>query len=358
MSVLLYSCKPDSVRPKGEEPVDGPTLGLASNDTHALYTPFCSEFDTLSLMSELGSSLNVNFNCTTNCPPWGYVSTYNSNNYFVAKFRLAQNWFVDFANSEFSIASSFTLGTNGIPQTSNDWFSYNPSPDLNSWQMVVPLDGIVRTDENCFLWAARLSVWTRSFFGGFNPASRRTLWVRNADWNVAGHENNSPSQFLTPHCWAFCPPDADTVCVPFFTGLPTNVQNCATIAAPDVSGIYSGAVSYEWSTGATTPSITVCGGVASSYMVTITQDPSRIPVAVYYIQTSANDVSCSAGNSPQHKVKVCHRPPGNPTNVQNICIDWNGVPAHVARFRSPNSNPNQGHDSGCEIGECGYNPCD
>ena len=91
--------------------------------------------------------------------------------------------------------------------------------------------------------------------------------------------------------------------------------------------------------------------------VTITESPSREPVAVYAFDVTSSDISCRSGNSPQHKVWVCHIPPGNPNNPQDICIDWSGVPAHVARFRAPGSNPNQGHDSGCEIGKCGSNPC-
>lgn len=39
------------------------------------------------------------------------------------------------------------------------------------------------------------------------------------------------------------------------------------------------------------------------------------------------------------KVLVCHYPPGNPENVQEICISQNAVEAHLAH--------------GCRIGSCG-----
>lgn len=39
------------------------------------------------------------------------------------------------------------------------------------------------------------------------------------------------------------------------------------------------------------------------------------------------------------KVLVCHLPPGNPENVQQICISENAVAAHLAH--------------GCYVGECG-----
>ena len=31
-----------------------------------------------------------------------------------------------------------------------------------------------------------------------------------------------------------------------------------------------------------------------------------------------------------HKVLICHIPPGNPDNVQEILVDYHSVPAHVA----------------------------
>ena len=39
-----------------------------------------------------------------------------------------------------------------------------------------------------------------------------------------------------------------------------------------------------------------------------------------------------ANGSPgrDHKVTICHFPPGNPANMQTITIDWSAVPAHVA----------------------------
>ena len=39
------------------------------------------------------------------------------------------------------------------------------------------------------------------------------------------------------------------------------------------------------------------------------------------------------------KVLVCHYPPGNPENVQEICISQNAVAAHLAH--------------GCRVGQCG-----
>jgi len=34
--------------------------------------------------------------------------------------------------------------------------------------------------------------------------------------------------------------------------------------------------------------------------------------------------------APDHKVAICHIPPGNPANAHVIVIDWHAVPAHFA----------------------------
>ena len=33
---------------------------------------------------------------------------------------------------------------------------------------------------------------------------------------------------------------------------------------------------------------------------------------------------------PDHKVLICHLPPGNPANSQEILVDYHAVPAHIA----------------------------
>lgn len=62
---------------------------------------------------------------------------------------------------------------------------------------------------------------------------------------------------------------------------------------------------------------------------------------------------CGNGNG-QQKVTVCHLPPGNPANMQEICIAVSALPAHVQEFK-PINNPTMGHNSGCHIGPC--DPC-
>lgn len=63
--------------------------------------------------------------------------------------------------------------------------------------------------------------------------------------------------------------------------------------------------------------------------------------------------ACGNGNG-QAKVTVCHIPPGNPANMQEICIAVSALPAHIIDFK-PANNPCMGHHSGCHIGPC--DPC-
>jgi hypothetical protein len=355
MGFALQACSPDTVQPRKDSD-QGPKIGLL--EEHPLQTPYCSRFDTLPLISEDGS-LRVNYCGNVPCSglqaEWGTVEVYNTDSLFVANFSLTSNWFIDLSSSEFALSSSFQFDNNGLPVSNQDWFSYTISPRLNRWQLLVDKTAIASGDDNCFAFAANISVLRRiNFLQGWDLASRRRLWVYNDQWNVPGPQQ-STSKYLDPWCWAFCPPaPADTTCVVSYTGLPSSAGDagCATLTAPATT---SASVTYAWSTGATTPSITTCDD--GQYTVTITESPSRVPLSVHAYDVSTSDINCRSGNSPQHKVWVCHIPPGNPNNPQDICIDWSGVPAHVARFRAPGANPNQGHDSGCEIGKCGSNPC-
>lgn len=86
--------------------------------------------------------------------------------------------------------------------------------------------------------------------------------------------------------------------------------------------------------------------------------PSQPPACVIPTPGPGDDISeyyCgnSNGNSEQ-KVTVCHLPPGNPGNAQEICIGVSALPAHVIDFK-PANDPCMGHHSGCHIGPC--DPC-
>lgn len=149
-----------------------------------------------------------------------------------------------------------------------------------------------------------------------------------------------------------------STCTTVLTGLPSSVNGgstCATVSTVVTGG--TAPFTYVWSTGATTSSITACPGSTTTYSVTVTDALGATSSGSVTVQ--AINIRCgnSNGNNGAHKVMVCHLPPGNPANQQDICIDWSGVPAHVAAYRPATYNPNMGHDSGCYLGPCGNTAC-
>lgn len=84
--------------------------------------------------------------------------------------------------------------------------------------------------------------------------------------------------------------------------------------------------------------------------------PPPPPPCVVPAPTPGSNLSayyCGNGNG-QVKVNVCHLPPGNPANMQEICIAVSALDAHILEFK-PLNNPCMGHHSGCHIGPC--DPC-
>ena len=119
---------------------------------------------------------------------------------------------------------------------------------------------------------------------------------------------------------------------------------CADLTASLITSS-SGPYTYSWSNGETGSTITVCPTVTTVYTVTVTDTNGFSSTADVVVNVI--DVSC--GNNGK-KVLVCHVPPGNPNNVQEICIAQQAVGAHI--------NPAYGH-SGCHVGPCDLiDPCD
>ena len=364
VAAILFSCAPDKVSPTPEASNGEPTLAGAVGDPHPRLDPTCGDSADIYLVGEDGSK-TVNrcfrgalqgyaqFPCPGSQPDWGKITIMNGLQTLVANFSLAAGWYVDASNSNFSTASSFQFDNNGVPMPTNDWTGTAVNPVVNKWQLSIQMDSIGLA---CFDMSIRLAALKLNLYSQVVPNSMTNLWAYNEDWDdTESRRYNGVSPFLTHWCRSYCPeqwPAPEAECATIYTGV-SQLPNCATIG-PDVSGT-TGSVYYNWSTGETTPTISVCPTTTTSYTVSVNDDMGT--VAVKNIAVNVVDASCGNGRFAGQKVKVCHVPPGNPSNVQNICISWNGVPAHVERFRSPSSNPNMGHDSGCEIGECGSNPC-
>lgn len=100
---------------------------------------------------------------------------------------------------------------------------------------------------------------------------------------------------------------------------PTSV----TLTANATGG--TGAYTYQWSNGATTPSITVNPSSPGlhAYIVTVKDASGCWNVMIKVIRVV--DVRC--GNN---KVMVCHIPPGNSKKSNEICISKNDVASHLA----------------------------
>ena len=116
-------------------------------------------------------------------------------------------------------------------------------------------------------------------------------------------------------------------------------ESCTDITALASGG--HGPYTWEWSTGESTETITVCPETTTDYYVTVTDINGCVGVAGP-IQVLVVDVHC--GNN-GNKVLLCHIPPGNPENASSICVSPSSVPAHLAH--------------GCFLGDCSVtaDPC-
>lgn len=362
LGVFLFGCQPDNVNPKLENGSDAASFVADDTDPHPLPDPVCSRFDTIQLATAAlglkvdycGSFNNTSLPCPPNMPDWGFVEVLNGRELLLMNFSLAIGWFADLNRSSIGLASNFQLDQNGIPTSSNDWQSINIAPVVNKWQLLYELDSL---PSPCFDVALQLQVVKLNFFSGIDPNSGVNLWGYNGDWNNPGDPDmNTISAFLTPWCPSICPgdlPDPDSICTVAYPNLPQNAGCAVLDPAPYITA--TGPLMYEWSTAESTPTITVCPSATSEYSVTVMDGSNAINVTHFTV--NAQNIICTPGNRPTQKVLVCHIPPGNPNNPQTICIDWSGVPAHVEAYRTPQMNPNHGHDSGCHLGPCNSDPC-
>jgi hypothetical protein len=87
-----------------------------------------------------------------------------------------------------------------------------------------------------------------------------------------------------------------------------------------------GAVSYTWSTNATTQSITVTQ--AGTYSV-VAYDANGCPSSGPGGSFTVTAISVACGHNGD-KVILCHVPPGNPNNPQTICVAASAIPSHLA----------------------------
>jgi len=104
-------------------------------------------------------------------------------------------------------------------------------------------------------------------------------------------------------------------------------MSCTTLSGSGSGG--TGSLIYSWSNGTNGANNTVCPSTSSTYTLTATD--ANGCVATDEVNVCSVDVICFAGKSNVQKVEVCH-------NGNSICIDANGVMAHLAH--------------GCTLGSC------
>jgi hypothetical protein len=365
LGLLIMGCAHESVNPTENQ---APALEGLAGDPHPALDTVCQETDTIFLIRQDNGSPKVD-KCyglggvPVACPPsmalpWGHLvmreGYFDGDNYVDCNFSMAPGWYCDLNNWQFGLQNDFQFDQNGIPVIDVDWGSKVVNPSQNKWQLRLMVADL---ESPCFYVALRVNAVKLNLFGLVVNGSSTLTWGRNNNWNNPSHAQFSGNQWLTRFCPARCmetpPPPVDSSCVALYTGVSA-LGNCTTLHA-NTTGL-TGSLAYEWSTGATTPSVTVCPTATTTYTVTISGSGGA-PVAINAITVNHINAACGNGNNAGSKIWVCHVPPGNPGNSHDICISWSGVPAHVARFRAPGSNPHQGHDSGCEIGRCGSNPC-
>lgn len=354
---LATACEPEDLEPQGN--ASQPRIGFGSEQQHDGISLVCSDTMHLRLRTAEGEH-TINYCGGQPCPPgqaeWGSVEVVNGIDTLAVTISMALGWFIDDCYFSAMPSGTYTVDPRGVPSTPGYAFQYVDLPVLdNKWTLLVDRKAVTMDINRVFGLAAKVNVAKLGFVNGADPNSYRTLWLANPEWDLPSSPRHAASELLTAWHWDDCQrvlETVDSVCAVAYTGLP-GTNGCARLE-PSTTGAVA-PLTYTWSTGQTSPAITVCPSVYTSYRVTVTDGNGAATVTDF--QVNVVDASCRAGNSPQHKVWVCHIPPGNPNNPQDICIDWNGVPAHVARFRAPNANPNQGHNSGCEIGRCGSNPC-
>jgi hypothetical protein len=372
LGLVLAGCQSDGVKPKGDNGVSG-----AMGDAHPTLDVVCQTADSIFFQSADGSeyinkcgwedNLAEPVACVGPQERWGYMVISNgielqpsdSVGWLNVDFALPYGWYCTENKWKFKGTGQMEIdGNTGRPALGAGWSSANYNPARAEWKVTARLDQLPfpGMDMSCNLSIVPIDV------NGLPLESFRTeLWAKVPTAAPTG--NGFVMSYLPNNCMGTGgsksgipsgngsgnnPPVVTNECKLIQTGIPA-LSGCTTLDAGNVPG-----ATYSWSNGATTRTINACPTTTTAYSVTVSVN--NAPTAIKNFNVNYQNVKCTAGNSPHHKVRVCHRPPGNPTNVQNICIDWSAVPAHVARFRPAGST--QGHDSGCELGtNCNSVPC-
>lgn len=113
---------------------------------------------------------------------------------------------------------------------------------------------------------------------------------------------------------------------------------CATLSVSGIEEAAIGEYQYLWSTGETSPTITVCPSETTEYTLTVSKGGCSVTSEV---SVCVVDVRCQHQRHGINKVMVCHNPSGKPGKEKTLCISADGVADHLLH--------------GDQLGACGLN---
>jgi hypothetical protein len=349
---LGFGCSPEAVGPthKADEAFGAPgapEVSGAFGDPQPALNPVCGPAKTYELVSEDGSALinrcfgplNQGYPAVT-CPggqaPWGTATIMNGLTEVIANFDLAEGWRPLTQMDRAADLGTFEFNSNGIPVVGSGWTMRVINPVVGRWQVARSLQ---QTGDQ-FGWATRIIVVKLDAMGLPIPTSATTLWLRDAQ-----AAPGAPSAYIANWTRNICPPVQNS-CTVIQVGNPA-LPSCTTLAPTVANPV--GAVTYAWSTGATTATLAVCPTANATYSVTASDNSG--PLGIFNYTVKVVSVACGGNNG---NVRICHIPPGNPNNQQEICVSWNNAGGHLPAYRPAGAS---GHDTGCQLGRCNSNPC-
>jgi hypothetical protein len=372
IGIVAVGCKPDqTVNPNGKG--NTPDASLSTEDpNHNRPDPQC--------MSSVFSDLQDNQGNLAGGDPFegtygefGRVEIVNDPYNVMVLLSMGFHWLAADGSIFVGQCNQVPLNTDG----SVNWeqFAWGSNvPVVQYFQWSIPNASIQLDAAGCACVVVALEGVQTDFFGA--PYNNIRLWAK-------GDRTVGTNGRAITACPVACPFLSHGTC---YDVNPAAGRTSATLSVTSTTAGTPGAApfTFTWYNSSNTPIATEVNNTGtSSHTVTTTtggtwyvsvsnsmsiytdRDTINVgvntcgapPCGVHHPSDVASipaSMDCTPGNSPHHKVNVCHLPPGNPGNRHTICIDTDALPAHVIDFK-PANNRCMGHLSGCHIGPC--DPC-